>query len=225
VDGLIVGPTVGSAPLLQSLQEQNVSFVLVDRMVEGIAADLVRSDSFAGATQLADHLLATGYRRIAFIGGPLTTSTGRDRAAGYQAALRSAGLSPDPDLLKIGAYRRESGYSLARELLSAANRPDAIITGNNAIALGALRAVTGAGLHMPDDIALVTFDEVPGLNNFPVLLTCAVQPAYEIGSSAVSLLLDRIGGKAEQAPAGAQEIILPTRLLIGNSCGCPARGE
>jgi LacI family transcriptional regulator len=223
VDGLIIGPTAASAPLLTRLQERNVSFVLVDRAVDGVEADVVRSDSFAGARQLTEHLLATGYRRIAFVGGPLTLMTGRERAAGYQQALRSAGLDAGADLLKIGAYRQEDGLFLTRELLSYGERPDAIITGNNLIALGALRALSGAGLRVPDDIALATFDELPGLDSSPVSLTCAVQPAYELGSLAVELLLKRIFGRGAPDSEAPREIVLPTRLLIGTSCGCSAQ--
>jgi LacI family transcriptional regulator len=216
VDGLLIGPTPQSAPILSRLQSRHARFVLLDRTVEGIDADVVRSDSHGGAASLTQHLLETGHRRIAFIGGPLTTSTGRDRLAGYEQALTDSGIEIDGSLVRIGQYGQESGHKLAAELLELNPRPGAIFTGNHQIAIGVLRALSEVGMRVPDDIALASFDDIVGANSYSPFLTAVIQPAYEMGRLGTRLLLDRIAG----GRAPVEEITLPTRLVIRASCGC-----
>lgn len=216
VDGLLIGPTPGSAPLLEQLQVQGIKFVLLDRTVDGINADVVRSDSRAGAANVTQHLLMTGRRRIAYIGGPLSTSTGRERLAGYRSALMAAGKAIEPELIKIGLYKRESGHQLAVDLLVSESRPDAIFAGNNQIAQGVLDAINENAVRVPDEVAVVSFDDITGLNSYSPFLTAVIQPAYEIGRIGTRLLLDQIAG----IRAEFEEIILPTQLVIRRSCGC-----
>lgn len=216
VDGLLIGPTPDSAPLLERLQAQGIKFVLLDRTVDGIDADVVRSDSRAGAANVTQHLLITGHQRVAYIGGPLSTSTGRERLAGYRSALMATGKAIDPELIKIGLYRRESGHQLALGLLTAEKRPDAIFAGNSLIAQGVLDAIAETGLHVPDDVAVVSFDDITGANSYAPFLTAVIQPAYEIGRLGTRLLLEQISG-VQSAP---EALILPTQLVIRRSCGC-----
>src|SRR6476469_1945226 len=105
IDGLLVAPTSESTQILQDLERRDVPFVLIDRAVAGVAADIVRGDSRGGAQRMAAHLLAGGYRRIAVLTGPLTVSTAEERVAGYLSALAEAGLPADPDLIFYGRYR------------------------------------------------------------------------------------------------------------------------
>ncbi|MDP9316009.1 MAG: LacI family transcriptional regulator [Chloroflexota bacterium] len=216
VDGLLIGPTPGSQRLLQHIARQNVRFVVVDRQVEGIQADVVRADTRGGAAALTQHLLLTGKRRIAYIGGPLATSTGRDRYAGYRGALLSMNVDVDPRLVKCGEFRAESGEQLTAELLASGVQADAILAGNNQIALGVLRALAAARITIPADIAVASIDDIVGLNSFGPFLTAVIQPAYEIGRLGTRVLLDKINGRSEQV----EELILPTQLVIGASCGC-----
>ncbi len=216
VDGLLVGPTPGSVPLLERVQRHGVEFALLDRTVEGIEADVVRGDSRGGAASAMAHLLATGRRRVAFIGGPTATSTGRDRLAGYEDALAAAGVAVDRSLIRLGRYGQESGNRLAKELLLLSPRPDAVLVGNNQIVIGVLRALAEAGVRVPEDMALVSFDDIAGVSSYFPFLTVVTQPAYEMGRLGTRRLLERIAGRRTTA----EDLVLPTGLVVRRSCGC-----
>lgn len=216
VDGIVIGPTPDSAPLLQGLVQRQTKFVLVDRIVEGIDADVVRGDSYSGAYALTEHLLDTRYKRVAFVGGPLSTSTGLDRMNGYKAALAVAGRSVNPDLIRIGGYSQKSGYRLVEALLDLREPPDAVLTGNNQITFGALLALERRRKVVPCDLALVAFDDITAMN-FPIpFLTAAAQPAYRIGRLSAERLVAQIAGDSNDI----QDLILPVETVIRRSCGC-----
>ena len=219
VDGLLIGPTTMSAPMLRRLAAGGVPFVLLDRTVEGIEADVVRSDSRGGAARLTEHLLATGYRRIAYIGSPLAMSTGTDRLVGYVGALASANVEFDHALVKVGTHSLEGGYSFTREMLELGTSFDAIFAGNNLIAMGALHALSEAGVRVPEDVALVTFDDIAREYTHSPFLTAAVQPAHQMGQTGARLLLNRIGGKRKDT----EVVTLETQIVIRTSCGCAAK--
>jgi DNA-binding LacI/PurR family transcriptional regulator len=182
---------------------------MLHRKIAGIEADIVRSDSRAGAVALTERLLAQGLRRIAYVGGPLAGSLGQDRLAGYRDALAAAGISPDPALIKLGSHTQQSGYELVTELLGLRPRPEAICIGNSRLALGALHALTAAGVCAPDDIAVATFFEISSLIDDSRLvrtpLIVATQPAYNIGRLGISRLLGRIAGQQ----GTAEDLLLP----------------
>ena len=216
IDGLVIGPTSESTEILQGLEGRRVPFVLIDRLVYGICADSVRGDSRGGAYQLTKHLLQTGYRRIGMISGPREVSTSEDRAAGYLDALKEAGISSDPSLIQCGGYRESWGYEATLDLLSSDPRPDALFAANNFIALGVLRALRSLELRVPEDIALVCFDDFPQVAASSPFLTTMIQPAAQIGSVAIRLLLDRLANP----DLDRREVVLPTELLVHASCGC-----
>jgi LacI family transcriptional regulator len=216
VDGILIGPTADSAPVLQRLQARGIEFVLLDRTVEGIRSDVVRSDSQYGAHRMTAHLLSTGHRRIAFIGGPVSTSTGRDRLAGYERALKEAGIELDPQLVRQGPYRIETGYESTRDILAEDPWPDTIFAGNHLIMTGILQALAEALVRVPDEIAVCSFDDIPGLNSFSPFLTAIIQPAYQIGELGARLLVKRLAGERLET----EDMALPTRLEIRTSCGC-----
>jgi LacI family transcriptional regulator len=217
IDGLLVAPTSESTQILQDLERRAVPFVLIDRAVAGVAADIVRGDSRGGAQRMAEHLLAGGYRRIAVLTGPLTVSTAEERVAGYLAALAAAGVPADPDLIFYGRYREEWGFEITRDLMGRSSRPDAIFAANNFIAMGVLEALTTLGLQAPDDVALVCFDDTTQLTAAR-FLTTTVQPAREMGRVGVDLLLARLAAPGRPL----QEVLLPTELVVRSSCGCAA---
>jgi LacI family transcriptional regulator len=221
IDGLIIGPTSESTEILQALEGRRVPFVLIDRLVSGICADIVRGDSRNGAYQLTMHLLQTGYRRIGMVSGPLTVSTSEDRVAGYVDALREMGIPSDPALVRCGGYRESWGYQATLDLLSLDSPPDALFAANNFIALGVLRALRSLELSVPEDIALVCFDDFPHVTASTPFLTTMMQPAGEIGSVAIRLLLDRLANP----DLDQREVVLPTQLLVHASCGCNPRGD
>lgn len=216
VDGVIVAPHGADAHTLKKLQDRAIPTVIIDRYIKGWNTDTVNGDSISGARALAQHLVGLGHTRIAMIAGPANTSTAIDRVAGYRIALAEAGIPLDPALIKCGEFRSASGERLTCQVLDAGLNPTAIFAANNAIAIGVVDALGKRGLRVPEDIALVCFDDLPNTSHFFPFFTVAVQPAYEMGINAVQLLLSRLDAEVNLQP---RHVVLPTRLIIRHSCG------
>jgi LacI family transcriptional regulator len=222
IDGIVLAPARSTAEPVDLIQKQNVPVVVIDRSVPCAQVDSVRCDSRGGAYQLTRLLLALGHRRIAVLSGPQDVSTGADRVAGYRQALAEAGLDADEDLVYYGEFTQTSGYVMTQQALAARPRPTALFAGNNFIAAGSLRALRDAGLHVPEHITLVSFDDLPPAFVIDPFLTVAAQPAYQMGQQATELLLARLSGLT---PTGYQEIILPTEVIVRKSSGPPPTGQ
>jgi LacI family transcriptional regulator len=216
VDGVLLVPARSALEPIQFVQSQDTPVVVLDRVIPDAQADTVRCDSEGGAYQLTRLLLSLGHRRIAMLSGPQGVSTAEDRVAGYQRALKEAGLGVDPALVYYGQFSLESGYTMTQQVLAVTPRPSGLFAGNNFIAIGALRALRDAGLQVPEDLALVGFDDLPADLVVDPFLTVVAQPAYEMGRRATELLLARLSG---EAPEAYQEIVLPTVLIVRQSSG------
>ena len=209
VGGIVVVPTAESATELRRVQGRQMPIVQVHRKLDELAADSVRADSRQGTAELTVQLLARGYRRIAFLGSETTISPARDCLGGYTEAMEKAGLALDPQLIKLGRTRPETGHTLMRELLHTA-RPEAICIGNSRLALGALHALQEAGLRVPADIQVATFYDIAALDAYTPALITATQPAYEIGRLGARRLFARIGGLT----APPVDIVLPNTITV-----------
>jgi LacI family transcriptional regulator len=218
VDGVLLVPAASAPDSARFLRERNVPFVVLDRRIRGDEVDNVRGDSEQGAYDLTRHLLSLGHRRIGILSGPAVVTTAADRVAGYRRAMAEAGAPVDADMIFEGAYSLDSGYALAEQMLTLNPRLTALVAANNFIAIGALRAVRAAGLRVPQDISLVAFDDLPASIVIDPFFTVVSQPAYEMGQKATALLLERLAGSG---PAGTQEIVLPTQLIVRESSGPP----
>ena len=216
VDGVIIAPTDSDGSQLVLLRNQNVPCVVVDRRVHGWEVDTVRADSIAGARALIQHLIGLGHQRIAVLSGPLHTSTAEERVRGYCMALAEAGIPLDHRLIKHGEYRSISGEYLTYQLLDEGLQPTAIFAANNVMAKGVMDALEKRGLRIPEDVALVCFDDFADLSSIFPFLTAVVQPAYDIGSNAAQLLFSRLDSEAAWQP---RHVVLPLRLVIRYSCG------
>ena len=216
VDGVIIAPCDADAGNLSALRNRDIPTVIVDRRVEGWDVDSVSGDSVAGAHALVRHLLGAGHRRIAAISGPLAVSTADDRIAGYRLALEEAGILFDERLVKRGEFRAASGERLTCELLDEGLAPTAVFAANNVLALGVLKALGRRGLRVPQDLALVCFDDLPETSLLLPFLTVVAQPAYDMGVHAAQLLLSRLGAETALRP---RHVVLPGRLVIRYSCG------
>jgi len=216
VDGVLLVPARSTSEPIEFIQEQRTPVVVLDRRVPDAQADVVRCDSEGGAYQLVRLLLSLGHRRIGMLSGPPGVSTAEDRIAGYRRALAEAGLRGGAESVYFGEFTQASGYEMAQRALAATPRPTALFAGNNFIAIGALRALRDAGLRVPEDVALVGFDDLPAALVIEPFLTVAAQPAYEMGQRATALLLVRLSG---QAPEAYQEIVLPTEVIVRKSSG------
>lgn len=216
VDGVIIAPYSSDADELKELRVRNVPTVVIDRAVSGWDIDSVRGDSLGGAYALVNHLLTLGHRRIAMLAGPVITTTAADRVAGYRLALARAGIEEDEALVCFGEYKASAGEQMTAQLLESGARPTAIFAANNAIAMGVIAELGHRGLRIPQDMALVSFDDLPDTSRLFPFLTVVVQPAYEMGVSAAQMLFDRVGAIETLPP---RHLVLPTQLIIRHSCG------
>jgi LacI family transcriptional regulator len=216
VDGVLLVPAKSSPEAAQFLSERQVPFVVLDRRIPGINVDLVRGNSFQGAYDLAAHLIALGHRDIAVLSGPQGVTTASDRIDGYRKAMQDAGLPVDESRILYTSFTPQGGYRMAQQALELSPRPTALFAANNFIAFGALRALRERSVRVPDEISVVTFDDLPEAINFDPFLTAAAQPAYEMGQRATTLLFERLSGNG---PAEPQEIIMPTQIVIRGSSG------
>ncbi len=214
VDGFLLVPVGIGRETIQSIRAQKVPLVIIDRRVAGEAIDIVRSDSEGGAYQLTRHLIEQGHRRIAIISGPENVSTAQDRVAGYRRALLEANLPLDETRIYWGKFVQSHGYEATQAILQLSPRPTALLTSNNFIAVGAMHALRGFGIQVPQSMAIVTFDDFPAGFTIDPFLTTAAQSAYQMGYRATELLLARILGPATNS---IQEIVLPVEILIRQS--------
>ena len=215
-DGVIIAPSDNKVENLALLRKRRIPTVVMDRYIDGWDVDTVMGDSVSASRALVKHLISLGHTRIAMISGPRTTSTSTDRILGYRIALAEAGIPYDPNMVLIGEYRSISGERLTHQLLEKEEAPTAIFAANNVIALGVIDALSAHGLRVPQDMALVCFDDLPNTSRLFPFLTVAVQPAYDLGANAAQLLLSRL--ESDQFPP-PRHVILPTRLIIRHSCG------
>ena len=215
VDGILLVPAGSGAVAIKQAREQRTPLVVVDRRLRQRVADVVRADSKAGAFELGRLLVSLGHTTTAVLSGPRTVSTADDRVAGFRQAL--AGLDQVlPPRVYWGEYTIPSGQEMARRALAASPRPTAVFAANNFIAIGVLQALDEMGLRVPEDVAVVGFDDLPpAMVAFP-FLTVAAQPAYEMGQRSVRMLLDRV---AAGATGKFHEVVLPTQLVIRRSSG------
>ncbi|MDF1514484.1 MAG: LacI family DNA-binding transcriptional regulator [Anaerolineae bacterium] len=215
VDGFLIVPSEDAPVVLSLIQKQSVPVVVLDREVKE-DVDTVRSDSFNGAVQLTRLLLDLGHHHIAMLSGPLGVSTAVDRVQGYLNVLGENGMPVRSEFIIYGSFTQQGGYDMCRTILSVHPRPTAIFAGNNFIAVGVLRALREVGLRVPEDMALVAFDDLPPTYVIDPFLTVAAQSAYEMGQIATQILLKRMEGKGTLP---TQEILLPTQLIIRQSSG------
>lgn len=215
IDGLIIAATKSSAGILQSLKRRHQPFVLIDRVVDGVPADTVRGDNCGAAYEMTRHLLSTGYRRIGMITGSHNVSTAEERVAGYEAAIAEADIHIQEEMVLYGQYSESWGYEATHQFMSRPTPPDALFAANNSIGLGVLEALYTLGLNVPEDVAVVCFDDTTKLESAR-FLTTASQPAQEMGHIATRLLLGRFASP-DKAP---EDIVLPIELVVRSSCGC-----
>jgi LacI family transcriptional regulator len=205
----------GRATIRQAL-ENKTPVVAIDRRPKSRGADIVRSDSLGGARQLGDLLTSLGHRLTAVLSGPVGVSTADDRVRGFRAAVTACPGTRPPHVLR-GSFSIESGTAMARRAMRLRPRPTALFAANNFIAIGVLHALDELGIRVPEDVAVVGFDDLPApMVVFP-FLTVAAQPAFEMGQRSVELLKDRLSGRAGRT----REIVLPTELVIRRSSGSP----
>jgi beta-galactosidase len=208
VDGAVLVRTHGTGPLPDALAQSGIPAIALGRSALPTAVPYVDIDNVAGAEMAVRHLLAQGRRRIAAIGGPADTVAARDRLAGYHNVLRAAGRQP---VVETGDFSRASGVAAAHRLLATDPALDAIFAANDLMAIGALTALRAAGRRVPEDIAVVGFDDIEAAAYTAPPLTTVRQPFADLALTAVGLLLASLDGR----PADSRT--LPAELVVRES--------
>ena len=216
VDGILLIPALNGLDSTDLFRKQSIPIVVLDRRLPELMTDVVRCDSEGGAYELTQLLLSLGHREIAILDGPKDVSTSEDRLAGYRRALTEAGIPINSKREYHGAFNQESGFKMTHKVLAEAQKPTALFAANNFIAFGALKALHELELRVPEDIAVVGFDDLPSsLVTFP-FLTVAAQPAYEMGRRAIEILLK----KMDEGPSDQyREVVLSAEIVIRQSSG------
>jgi DNA-binding LacI/PurR family transcriptional regulator len=225
ISGMILFPlaVAEETALLTWILSANTPLVLLDRRVPGVKADCVLADNMGGAYRAVEHLIELDHRQIACIRPPEQPSSVLDRVRGYEQALRDAGILPLAAVPLALHPRRAADEEIALYtdeelapldmLLCAPKPPTALFCINDIIAFGVMRYVLARGLRVPDDIAIVGFDDIPLAPYMPVPLTTVAQPKYKIGVRAAELLLAQLAGKK----SFGRELVLPTSLVVRES--------
>ncbi len=216
IDGILLVPSSSNPDPIKLIKKQNVPVVLMDRHVSEVDVDVVRSDSEEGAYLITNHLLSLGHQKIAILSGSQSVSTSIDRVNGYSRARHDAGLSKNDEKIFWGEFTQESGYKMTQEVLAEFPEITALVAANNFIAIGAMKLLNEKGIRVPEEIAIVTVDDIPSTFIITPFFTVATQSALEMGKQAAQLLLNRIIGVAD---APCQEIILPVQMTIRTSSG------
>jgi LacI family transcriptional regulator len=213
-DGLLVsGPRLDDAELLR-IFEEHIPVVVLGQL-PGTGIPFVDVDNIRGAWIAVRHLLDQGHTRIACItNAPLAYTSSRDRLAGYRQALEEADIPFDPSLVRYGEYTDESGAQAMSDLLLLDSRPSAVFVASDVVALGALSAIQAAGLSVPDDIALVGFDDIPLAQYIDPPLTTIRLPAYGLGWGAGQMLTRLL---VEPEEVKEKYIFLETELVVRES--------
>ena len=214
VDGLILVPSARTVDLSRVLDDR-VPTVVVDREVAA-AVTTILVDNHRGGEIATRHLLDHGHRKIACLAGPDTLVTGRQRRDGWAQALRSAGIGKRYVWAVESDYSRSGAYAATRPLLAAANRPTAIFATAEEQVPGVYRAAADAGLGIPDDLAVVSFDSTDGAPYFVPGLTAIRQPVEELAERAVEAIVEKLADPETEAARA----ILPVDLEVRGSCGC-----
>ena len=219
VDGVLLATAGGRrGEALRYLTELGVPAVLGDRCASS-AFDQVGTENIEAVARLTAHLGERGHRRIALVSGRAGLATSDERLAGYRMGLRRCGLPADDRLMVTGRSNADEAERAIRGLLALADPPTALVVANNHMTIGAVRTLDRLGLRIPEDVALVSYDDFEWAAHFRPRLTTMAQPIQEIGAQAVGLLFARIADP-RRAP---RTVRLRPRFMHRESCGCAGR--
>lgn len=215
-DGLIVFTEGMSNEDLHALHTKGFPIVLLHRSSpSGCEIPYVTVENQLGTEQLIDHLIEVhGFTRIGFLKGPEGNEDSYWREQGFRASLHKHGIFPDESLIGVGNFEPETAAQAIRQMLASGKRPQAVFTGDDASAAAVMKALIEMGISIPDEIAVVGFDDDYLAPYLPVPLTTVHAPIEQAGYTAAKLLIQQIRGEK------AEPQILPTHLVVRRSCGC-----
>ncbi len=217
LDGLIAANASLDDKLIPGLFAEGIPFVNIGRHPDD-RVNYVDVDNRGGARMATEHLVRLGHKRIAMIGGPADMTPAQDRLDGYLEVMSTHRLPASKGLIAEGDFTEAGGRAAMLELL--AENPTAVFAASDSMAVGAVKAIRAQGLRIPDDVAIVGFDDIPSARTVDPELTTIRQPIERIGQLAVEMLINVIDGKAAEGNmAATQRFVLPTELIVRGSCG------
>jgi LacI family transcriptional regulator len=202
----------------ESIRAWEIPVVAIDRSPGGLAVDLVCANNREGMRQAVNHLLSLGHKEIALLNGPEGINVTQERLGGYQDALRNARIPLGDSLIIHSDFRQQGGYEAMTRFLRLARLPRAVVVANNLMTLGALQAIHERGIRIPEELAVVCFDDMPWATSLRPPLTAVAQPVEELGRTGAQMLLERLRDPTRLI----RQVVLPTRLIVRASCGARA---
>jgi LacI family transcriptional regulator len=215
VDGVILAPSAQPSAALELLRKRAVPVVLIDRFMP-LELDQIATENIAPTARLVEHLAGLGHERIGMIAGLEGLATSEERIEGYRRGLAAASLPFDPELVVRGDSDAEPARAAALRLLALDRPPSALVVTNNRMTIGVMRALREAARTVPDDIALVAFDDFEWADLFHPRLTTIAQATTQIGEQAVSMLLSRLANPG----LAIRKVQLEPKFVHRESCGC-----
>ncbi|WP_051897617.1 LacI family DNA-binding transcriptional regulator [Sciscionella sediminilitoris] len=210
VDGIVLGDArLGGDALVKLLASRDIPHVLVSRRLPGTLS--VTTDDLAGGRLAAEHLRALGHERVAVVAGEPYASTGVERTRGFRKHFEAEGFPIPDDYVLHSPFDTQGGHVAGAELLARIPRPTAIFAVNDSAAIGVMGALREHGLRPGADVAVVGYNDIPVAGDMPVPLTTVRSSMFEMGTTAMGLLLDRVEGRAVRSKR------LPPRLIARDS--------
>ena len=217
VDGLIISVS-GKNTYLKKLVRAGLPVILLDRRVEGLETTQLVVDNESGAYEAVTHLIRLGHRRIGIINGLANIQTTEERFNGYKKALQDNHIRLDPQLIKYGDFKTVKAKEVTEELLDMKNPLSALFVSNEAMITGALLALRERNINIPEQIAIVGFDDPAWGQLLHPALTAVSQPAYPMGTMACQTLLQKINELGREKTS-FEELVLKPKLIVRGSCG------
>jgi DNA-binding LacI/PurR family transcriptional regulator len=200
---------------LKRLQRKGIPLVFFDRGVDEIDVPKVMVDNVGAAYEATKHLIENGSKRIAFLAGPANVTVSNLRQSGYEKALKDSGLAIDETLIVHGNYNLQRAIELTNELIELQNPPDGLVVVSDRLAVGAILALRKKNIRIPEDVAIVSFNDEPICTIVTPTLTSVSQPTFEMGKMAMSLLINQI--ESPDNVYKSEEIAFKTELKIRES--------
>ncbi|MDO9547980.1 MAG: substrate-binding domain-containing protein, partial [Candidatus Marinimicrobia bacterium] len=220
VDGLVMmAPSLTNEELFNIPINHNTPVVFISVPPEKAGMTTVVLDNFNSAIKMTQHLIKLGHRRIAFIHGSPHNYDSKRRYAGYLKALNDGGINKSLTLEVEGNFTEDSGYKACLSLLQKDPRPTAVFAANDGMAIGAIEAVKDSGLRVPEDIAIVGFDDISTSQYITPALTTVRVPLYKMGQLVGKTLIQKINSDSTEQLTVAERIVIPLELIIRESCG------
>lgn len=218
-DGVVVVARALAEHDVAALAQRLPVVVLSDQMGRRVNIDAVGVDNRGGIRAVVEHLVRDhGLTDVAFVAGPPQSPDSIERFAGFREALRAAGLAAPDEPDAVGGFTEAGGARAVAELLET-RRPQALVCGNDEMAIGALATLRGRGVAVPAEVAVTGFDDLSITRHVHPHLTTVAQPIRDLGAEAVRVVLERVADPG----AERRSVVLPTRLVVRDSCGVPGR--